>query len=278
MLQSMAAYNSMLKIKISKYLHIYLEHLLEPHNRIVYKSIEEILDGNELALEEKVKLEYIKNLIRTFGDSTSDPADLQFLSKLCLCNNRTVKKNQDAVFKAFYGSNENKNNKFEFKEDHGNYLVSSRVSESQDARFRTLFELHRECEMFQSDGVLDQSKGHWNYFMQYLNLLADVCVNRNSTPLDYISKNLPLKMLEKFLHEKLTRSELLHQPFVRLVHHAFVETEKYKEISRITKVKDWNTLGDQNEIPRSSSPVSPELKNIMQLVIEYISKINLLPW
>jgi hypothetical protein len=104
MLQSMAAYSNVLKIKISKYLHIYLEHLLEPHNRVVYKSIEEILDGNELALEEKVKLEYIKNLIGTFGDSTKDPSDLQFLSKLCLCNNRTVKKNQDAVFKAFYGS------------------------------------------------------------------------------------------------------------------------------------------------------------------------------
>jgi hypothetical protein len=39
MLQSMAAYSTVLKIKISKYLHIYLEHLLEPHNRVVYKSI-----------------------------------------------------------------------------------------------------------------------------------------------------------------------------------------------------------------------------------------------
>jgi hypothetical protein len=61
--------------------------------------------------------------------------------------------------------------------------------------------------------------------MQYLNLLADVCVNRNSTPLDYIAKNLPLKMLGKFLQEKLTRTRLLHQPFIRLVHHAYVETE-----------------------------------------------------
>lgn len=49
--------------------------------------------------------------------------------------------------------------------------------------------------MSQSDGVIDPSKGHWNYFMQYLNLLADVCVDRNNSPLDYISKNLPLKTL-----------------------------------------------------------------------------------
>ncbi len=45
-LESMAAYNSMLKIKISRYLNIYLNHILEPHNRVVYKSIQEIIDGN----------------------------------------------------------------------------------------------------------------------------------------------------------------------------------------------------------------------------------------
>ena len=39
-LESMAAYNSMLKIKISRYLKIYLNHILEPHNRVVYKSIQ----------------------------------------------------------------------------------------------------------------------------------------------------------------------------------------------------------------------------------------------
>lgn len=41
--------------------------------------------------------------------------------------------------------------------------------------------------MSEGDGVRDPSKGHWNYFMQYLNLLADVCVGRNSSPLRYIT-------------------------------------------------------------------------------------------
>lgn len=66
-LESMAAYNSMLKIKISKYLRIYLNHILEPHNRIVYKSIQEIIEGNELALETQVSHSYITRLIKTFG-------------------------------------------------------------------------------------------------------------------------------------------------------------------------------------------------------------------
>lgn len=63
----MAAYNNMLKIKISKYLNIYLKHILVPQNRVVYKSIQEILDDNELALQHEVKEAYISELINTFG-------------------------------------------------------------------------------------------------------------------------------------------------------------------------------------------------------------------
>jgi len=68
-------------------------------------------------------------------------------------------------------------------------------------------------------------------------LLADICVHRNATPLQYILDNLPLKTLVAFLHESTVKKKLLFQPFIRLVHHAFVETKKFEEINKITKVK-----------------------------------------
>ena len=40
-------------------------------------------------------------------DTVTDPADLQFLSTLCLCKNRTVQKNQNAVYLYFYQENGN---------------------------------------------------------------------------------------------------------------------------------------------------------------------------
>ena len=58
--------------------------------------------------------------------------------------------------------------------------------------------------------------------MQYLNLLADLCVQRNPYPLVYVQENLPLKTLVAFLHETTVKKNLLFQPFIRLVHHAFV--------------------------------------------------------
>jgi len=52
LLESIAAGNDLMKIRISKYMNKYLDHILVPDNRTVYRSIQEFLDGNYLALEE----------------------------------------------------------------------------------------------------------------------------------------------------------------------------------------------------------------------------------
>jgi hypothetical protein len=51
LLESIAAGNILLKLKISRYLNRkYLHQILEPKNRGVYRSIQEVLDGNLLSL------------------------------------------------------------------------------------------------------------------------------------------------------------------------------------------------------------------------------------
>lgn len=93
-----------MKIRISKYMNKYLYQILEKANRTVYRSIQEFLEGNYLALEE-IQDNYIKILISNFDEQDPDPADLYFLSRLCLCRERTVLKNQLAVFGNFYKEN-----------------------------------------------------------------------------------------------------------------------------------------------------------------------------
>lgn len=58
LLESIAASNDLMKIKISKYMNKYLNHIMEKANRTVYRSIQEFLDGNYLALEE-INKDYI---------------------------------------------------------------------------------------------------------------------------------------------------------------------------------------------------------------------------
>lgn len=58
-MESIAANNYIQKIKISKYLEKYLKQLKRQDNKIVYQSIQEVLDGNYLALEKRVTNDYI---------------------------------------------------------------------------------------------------------------------------------------------------------------------------------------------------------------------------
>ena len=101
LLESVAAGNDLMKVKISKYLKHYLSHILEKANRTVYRSIQEFLDGNYLALGE-IEDDYIKDLISHLDKADPDAADLYFLSRLCLCREKTVTKNQVGVFSNFY--------------------------------------------------------------------------------------------------------------------------------------------------------------------------------
>lgn len=77
-------------------------------------------------------------------------------------------------------------NKFKFREDQKKMQILSQIIPKTPAQFRTLSELYEECNLMKSEGGYDPEKNHWSYFMQYLNLLADICVQRNNSPLSYI--------------------------------------------------------------------------------------------
>lgn len=57
--------------------------------------------------------------------------------------------------------------------------ILSRITPISEPQYRTLSELYEECTLMRDEGDYNQDKNHWSYFMQYLNLLADVCVQRN---------------------------------------------------------------------------------------------------
>lgn len=44
-------------------------------------------------------------------------------------------------------------------------------------------------------------KGRWNYFMAYVNLLADICIDRNAESISSIEKSITLKTIAVILHD-----------------------------------------------------------------------------
>jgi hypothetical protein len=56
-----------------------------------------------------------------------------------------------------------------------------------------------------------------------------------------------------------------------------VETSDYEEINRITKVKEWDGLGNFN-IPKAKKPIPIDIKKTMTLIEDYIRRVNRLPF
>lgn len=89
-LESIAKNNKVLKLLISLYLRNYLEQMLKGINKVVYKSLQVVLEDNYMAIEKLVQRDYLKKLILSFNKVEPDPEDLKFLSTLCICQGRAV--------------------------------------------------------------------------------------------------------------------------------------------------------------------------------------------
>lgn len=100
----MAKDNRKIKMRISFFLQEYLGQMVYDHNKVAYKSISQILRDNYLAIEKMVNQKIIKKIIKSFIISPPDPDNLEFLSLFCLCGDRSVKDNQNAIFEEFYNT------------------------------------------------------------------------------------------------------------------------------------------------------------------------------
>lgn len=114
-------------------------------NKVVYKSLQVVLEDNYMAIEKLVQRDYLKKLILSFNKLEPDPEDLKFLSTLCICQGRAVQENQNLVEEKFYevGVGSGKldppdSDKFKFREDHQVMQIGSTIPGTGNPRYRTL--------------------------------------------------------------------------------------------------------------------------------------------
>ena len=110
----------------------------------------------------------------------------------------------------------------------------------------------------------------WNYFLAYINLLADLCMDRNSEAIENVSSILSLQNVVTILFDdeiesinRKIRNELnrsthgsgltsertyqilnVHQPFVRIAHHVYINNDKFAPISTVKKIRLWHKKTD----------------------------------
>jgi hypothetical protein len=99
----------------------------------------------------------------------------------------------------------------------------------------------------------EKNPSAWEYFVEYLNLIADLAQGRNKITEIELSKVYTLKILgDLFENEDLKEAEV---PIIRLIHYLYAESEKFYPIEKKRKILNYNTLAaNADEISIHSTP------------------------
>lgn len=119
----------------------------------------------------------------------------------------------------------------------------------------------------------------WSYFISYFNLLGDVCANRNKSAKRYVDENLSLNVLCSLIEDPDCTQTNAIEPFLKLVHMAFIDCLHYTPIRRIARVREWHTIEKRNDILRTNAddalmPENTDLKRVMDFIEAFLQKFD----
>ena len=182
---------------------------------------------------------------------------LRLFSTFIKCEKITIKKNQLIILYEFLKDMKNFNYSFRFTCENKQNTESEDKIKDKEVRICFGSQEPMTIPKFYADW-----KNIWNYFTFYVNLLADICMDRNKDGIENVSAQLPLQVIAVVLSDPEVRklNELIvkendndeilvknvHEPFLRVAHYVYVNNEKFSPIKRIKKISQWY---------RSSKPI-----------------------
>lgn len=86
----------------------------------------------------------------------------------------------------------------------------------------------------------EENESAWLYFVEYLNLIADLAQGRNKVTEMELSTIYSLQLLgDLFENEELYEAEV---PIIRLLHYLYAESEFFYPIEKKRKILNFNML------------------------------------
>lgn len=110
-------------------------------------------------------------------------------------------------------------------------------------------------------------------------MLGDVCANRNRFAKKYVEESFSLNILCCLIEDPDCTETNAVEPFLKLVHMAFIDCLHYTPIRRIARVREWGTIELKNDILRTHAedsllPENNDLKRIMDFIEVFLDKFN----
>ncbi len=104
----------------------------------------------------------------------------------------------------------------------------------------------------------------WDYFLAYVNLLADICMDRNNVSIENVSASIHLQYVAVILNDidiggpggtndiirkdnedAMKNGVILHpisnvfEPFIRIAHYVYINNHKFTPIKKIKSISKW---------------------------------------
>ncbi|CAD8065958.1 unnamed protein product [Paramecium primaurelia] len=265
LIEKMARNNSSVKLYISQWLKFFLIQAIEIEDEKIQISLAELLNDNYYSINKFIEEATFKGLVSAISSKKKvHEKHLRIFSSIIICDGKPIIKNQiELLNKFFKPQSSEKDNylfKFLFKQDGKKIKV-----QNLNKTWLTLKEFYDQSQ--KQDDLQT-----WNYFLAYINLLSDICQNRNQQGTNYVNEFYQLSVLCSILEDPETEQVNAIDPFLKLIHSAFIDFSQFAPIRRIARVREWAIIEQKKDIIRTKTPINDDQKRVLSFISHYITK------
>ncbi len=193
---------------ISRWVDLFLKHSNNINQPYIQECLVGILQNNPESIEATINKQKINELIQSFfkeaevvsADTFLTTKYLRLFSTFIVCQDRVIRENQNIILNQFFKNSDNQQIfrvKLQFKADYQEDPtdIMSKIKSREvliafgKQQFTTISKFFRDW------------KSKWNYFIAYINLLADICIDRNNEAIKNVSALLSLQMIATILFD-----------------------------------------------------------------------------
>lgn len=148
-------------------------------------------------------------------------------------NDKAITKNQTAILEGFIKKCEGTQHSFNFRVEKDVLQIEASLDKSKSHQlWREFTDYHK--------AVVNEDREMWNYFIEYMHLLADLCYGRNKYVKSYFEKTYDLSLLINLLQSPSVNEAYV--PVLRLVLHLYIEGSAYYPITRMNRILKYENI------------------------------------
>lgn len=202
------------RIYISRWVELIMDHSYKISKSCIQACLVGILQDNSISIAETINDEKIQDLVYMFKDDAKRNSPhtkfLKLLSAFIKCAGTVFRENQERVLRMFF-QDESNEYRFKFKCNYKNTNEDTAEYNSELTKLgnsREVQIIYGKRDPLTLNEFFKNEKEVWNYFLEYVNLMADVCMDTNTVSIEAVNSMLPLQFV----------LVILSDPNVALVH------------------------------------------------------------